>query len=107
MLDAAKWYLDNGKSSIIDSEIDNTVKIINPVYIGKNCNIKNSIIGPYSTIGSNVLLHDSTVARSIVLSGAVIEKETITDVIVDESDFLKVKLVYSTQCYYFKYVKKF
>jgi len=44
---------------------DNSI-IINPVSIGKNCNISNSIIGPHVTIGENVNLKSTIIRESII-----------------------------------------
>ncbi len=40
--------------------------IIEPIHIGKNSFIKNSIIGPNVTIGDNATLHDSIIRDSII-----------------------------------------
>ncbi len=44
---------------------ENTI-IINPVAVGKDCDIKNSIIGPHVTIGNNVKIDHSIVEDSII-----------------------------------------
>ncbi|MFC1980323.1 glucose-1-phosphate thymidylyltransferase, partial [Chloroflexota bacterium] len=38
-----------------------------PVSIAENCRIKNSVIGPYASIGAGTLIEDSAVERSVVL----------------------------------------
>jgi len=40
--------------------------IIPPVYIGKNCDIKNSIIGPYATIDNGTVIQHSIVRDAII-----------------------------------------
>ncbi|MEE8341849.1 MAG: sugar phosphate nucleotidyltransferase [Candidatus Neomarinimicrobiota bacterium] len=42
-------------------------KIIEPVFIGNNCKIDNSIIGPYATIMDNCDIYNSKIEDSIVL----------------------------------------
>ena len=46
-------------------EYENTV-IIPPVSIGKDCSIRNSIIGPNVSIGDNTVVNDSIVRNSII-----------------------------------------
>jgi glucose-1-phosphate thymidylyltransferase len=46
-------------------EYENTV-IIQPVSIGKGCNIKNSIVGPNVTIGDSTTIDFSIVKNSII-----------------------------------------
>lgn len=48
--------------------------IINPVSIGKNCQIKNSIIGPHVTIGSNTNVENAIVQNSIIGNYAFIKE---------------------------------
>jgi len=47
--------------------------IIPPVYIGKNCDIKNSIIGPYTTIDNGAHVENSIIRNSIISPGARLE----------------------------------
>lgn len=49
-------------------------KIIEPVFIGDNCEIDNSIIGPYVTIMNNCNIYNSKIEDSIIL-----EDSNITD----------------------------
>ncbi len=58
---------------------DNSI-IIHPVSIGKDCTIKNSIIGPHVTIGNNAVINYSIVKESIIGSYAHIE-----DVVLQQS----------------------
>ncbi|NNE28922.1 MAG: NTP transferase domain-containing protein [Saprospiraceae bacterium] len=51
----------------------NTI-IIHPVSIGKDCDIKNSIIGPHVTIGNNTEVHNSIISESIIGSFSRIEE---------------------------------
>jgi len=45
-------------------------KIIEPVFIGNNCNIDNSIIGPYVTIMDNCDIYNSKIEDSIILENS-------------------------------------
>lgn len=44
-------------------------QIIPPVIIGQGCEINNSIIGPYVSIGTDVMLEGCTISNSILLTG--------------------------------------
>ncbi len=44
-----------------------------PAVIGGNCVIRNAFIGPYTSIGDNVMVLNSSIEYSIVLEGACIE----------------------------------
>jgi len=88
-----KGWLDCGKPetmletnryllTIMDRKyaFDKDVKIIHPVFIGKNVKIHNSIIGPYATINDNCTISNSKIHDSIINSHT-----TITDSVLHES----------------------
>jgi glucose-1-phosphate thymidylyltransferase len=60
-------------------EYENTV-IIEPVSIGKGCIIKNSIIGPYASIGDNSNIGSSIIKNSIIGSFS-----NLYDIVLDDS----------------------
>ena len=60
-------------------DLDNTI-IIHPVFIGENCRISNSIIGPNVTIGNDVQISYSIVKDSIIGNFAALK-----DVVLDHS----------------------
>lgn len=66
LLDTNK-YLLNKKSRIVKTE--NCV-ILPPVYLEDGCKIKDSIIGPYVTIGKNSVIKSSIIKNSIINEGA-------------------------------------
>ncbi len=51
-----------------------SVVIREPVYISDNAEIENAIIGPYVSIGENVIIKDSIITNSIINDNAVINK---------------------------------
>ena len=55
-----------GEGTVID---ENTV-IKGPVVIGKNVRIMNSYIGPYTSIGDNVVIENTEIEDSIILEGS-------------------------------------
>lgn len=56
--------------------------IIPPVYIGQNCHIVNSIVGPYTTIGNEVYIKESILNNSLVGDYTSIEKSILQDSII-------------------------
>ena len=46
--------------------------IIQPCYIGENVEIKNSVIGPWVSVGSNTRIEDSVIRNSIIQSNAIV-----------------------------------
>ncbi len=67
---------------------DNTI-IIHPVSIGKNCEIKNSIIGPNVTIGSNVKINYSIIKESIIGSYSSIDEVVLHQSVVGSDAAIK------------------
>ncbi len=66
----------------------NTI-IVQPVSIGKNCSIQNSIIGPNVTIGDNSTLNHSIVRNSIIGSYACIEEVVLHKSIIGSDAAIK------------------
>ncbi len=48
-------------------------KIRGPVLIGKNCRIKSTFIGPFTTIGDNVVIENAEIEHSIIMENCQIE----------------------------------
>ena len=65
----ANSQLMNELGSSISSET-NGCEIIEPVFIGKNCELNNSIIGPYSTIADGSKIINSVVKETVVLENS-------------------------------------
>jgi glucose-1-phosphate thymidylyltransferase len=60
---------------------DNSI-IIHPVHIGPDCDISNSIVGPYVTLGANTKLEHAIVADSIIGEFASIRDIVLRDSVV-------------------------
>ena len=60
---------------------ENTI-IIEPVYIGKECQIRNSIIGPHVTIGDNATMDYTIVKESIIGNYAMIREVVLENSVV-------------------------
>lgn len=85
-------FLNSAKSILIRenqkaNDYKNT-KIINPVYIGENVKIKDSVIGPYVAIEDNTIVNNSSIERSIVYSNSNIENSLIKDSIIGNNTVL-------------------
>ncbi|ASJ05732.1 glucose-1-phosphate thymidylyltransferase [Thermococcus barossii] len=55
------------------AKIDENTVIKGPVVIGKNVVIRNSYIGPYTSIGDNCIIEDTEIEDSIILEGSEIQ----------------------------------
>ncbi len=64
-------------------------KIIEPVFIGENCRLDNSIIGPYVTIMDNCEIYNSKIEDSIILKDSnITDKQIISKIAAkDGNDF--------------------
>jgi len=67
----------NGHNKEIDS-----VVIIEPVYISETAIIKNSVIGPFVSIGDNCKIFDSVIKNSIINKNSKVDKMVLTDSII-------------------------
>lgn len=67
----------NGHNKEIDS-----VVIIEPVFISPTAKIKNSVIGPFVSIGDNCKIFDSVIKNSIINKNSKIDKMVLTDSII-------------------------
>ncbi len=63
--------------------------IIHPVSIGKNCNIQNSIVGPYVTIGNNTSINNAIISSSIIGSYASIQEVVLRNSLVGSDASIK------------------
>ncbi len=89
MLETNRYLLDK-KSNKYDLK---GCKINNPVYIGKNVVLENSIVGPHATINDGCILRNSIVDNSIIDNGCHIENAIVTDSLVGRnSKIIKKKL---------------
>ncbi len=74
LLETNKSLLEKHNTFDVDLPVfDNTI-IIHPVSIGDNCDISDSIIGPYVTIASNTKIEASIIRDSIIGSYSVLRE---------------------------------
>lgn len=69
-------------------EFENTI-FIQPVAVGNNCNICNSIIGPHVTIGDNASIRRSVVQDSIVGNFAALEEVVLKHSVIGSDASIK------------------
>ncbi|MCJ7801556.1 MAG: sugar phosphate nucleotidyltransferase [Candidatus Marinimicrobia bacterium] len=74
--------LYSNRKLLFSNHIDfSSSKIIEPVFIGNNCKLDNSIIGPYVTIMENCIVQNSKVEDSIILENSnIIDKQIISKI---------------------------
>ena len=72
-LEANRWKLDQetgGKNAIAsDAQIDNCT-FIPPVKIGKGCQLKHAVLGPYVTVSPQSKIENCRIKDSVVLEGS-------------------------------------
>ena len=71
---------DKGKPNLhaASAKIDNSV-IIEPCFIGENVVLKNSIVGPYVSLGANTKVNDTIIKNSIVQQNSKINSANLQD----------------------------
>lgn len=78
LLNTNKFILSQNKESFkIESAVIN-----DPVYISPSAVIKNSVIGPYATIGDNCVITDSVIKNSIINKSSKVERIVLADSII-------------------------
>ncbi len=68
----------NRKLLIPQHEEFPSTKIVEPVFIGKNCQIRNSIIGPYVTIMNECIIDNSKIEDCIILENSKISNKQLS-----------------------------
>ena len=70
LLDTNRYLLEHGRDNIRDGLILEDSVVIPPVYIHPEARVTNSIIGPFSSIGANCVVQNSSIRDSILSPGA-------------------------------------
>ncbi len=90
LLETNATLLAEGRNSNeMDIDSYETTIIIQPVSIGKNCIIKNSIVGPNVTVGSNATIMSSILDNSIVGSFATLKEVVMRNSLIGNDAFVK------------------
>lgn len=92
-LEANMYLLDHNTKTKIESKLDDTVKIHGRVVIGKNCDIKNTVIKGPVNIGDDVIMSNSNIGPfTSIYNKCTVISSTITDSVLMESVMIdKVK----------------
>lgn len=71
------------------NRIPDGVVINHPVYISEKANVKNSVIGPFTTIASNCVVTNSIIVNSILSPGANVDKVMLESSIIGSDAVIK------------------
>ena len=75
--------LNEGDETLVSSEMTQlNSKIIMPCFIGKGVVLKNSTIGPFTSIGAGTIIEDSNVKNSIIQTQSVIKNATLENAMI-------------------------
>jgi glucose-1-phosphate thymidylyltransferase len=75
--------LNEGDETLVSSEMTQVnSKIIMPCFIGKGVVLKNSTIGPFTSIGAGTIIEDSNVKNSIIQTQSVIKNATLENAMI-------------------------
>ena len=76
-LDTNKLLLEKGKANRTENVQTDGVEIIAPSFVHPSAEVKNSVIGPYSSIGANCRISNSKIEESIVEADCEIENAVL------------------------------
>ena len=88
------------KKSFLRENFQNT-EIIDPIYIGENCTIKNCKIGPYTSIGAETKIKNSKITNSIIENNCQITSSFLKDSFIGSKSKIKDfsgNLILSANC---------
>lgn len=76
-------FLNESDEDLISSNLsNNNSKVIMPCFIGNNVVIKNSTIGPFTSIGEGTVIEDSIVKNSIIQTSSIIKNATLENAMI-------------------------
>ena len=95
LLESAKTIMDT--STIINKTTHDDVTIVEPVFIGNNTKIRNSVIGPFVSIGNGSHIENSTLKNTLIYDNVKVINSKLEDSIIGsnseyEGDGLEVYL---------------
>lgn len=86
ILNTNRYLLSENKSRV--SEVENSV-ILKPVYIEKGAIIKNSIIGPFVSVGRQAVIKNSIIKESIINESAVVEDASLKECMIGKKTIIR------------------
>ena len=86
LLETNKQLLNSHKNSIKsqDAILESTL-IIEPVFLGHNVEIKNSIIGPYVSIEDNAKIENSIIKKSVIFENSYIKNSHLNNSLIGKN----------------------
>jgi len=85
LLSTNKYLLSQGDNG---RDIESVV-INKPVFIAEDAVIKNSVIGPYTTIAAGTIIEDSIIRNSLIGSGAKVSKAMLENSIIGDNSVIQ------------------
>jgi glucose-1-phosphate thymidylyltransferase len=82
LLDTNRKLLSIDCKKLNERKIEKSITIVEPVSIGENCIIENSIIGPYVSVENNSIIKNSIISNSIIYEKANIENQVLNNSII-------------------------
>jgi len=72
-LETNRYLLEHGKANKTKNKKQRGLQIVPPVFIHTSAKIKNSVIGPYASIGADCIITEARVEDSILEAGVTVE----------------------------------
>jgi glucose-1-phosphate thymidylyltransferase len=89
LLETNQVLLERNAAEYVNTPSFETAVIVHPVSIGDGCQITNSIIGPYVTIGQNTIIDTSIVKNSIIGSYSTINEASLQNSVIGSDSSIK------------------
>ena len=94
LLETNRYLLNKSKKTTAAKKYKQTnSRIVEPVYIGKNVEIENSIIGPYATINDGCIIKNSIIDNCIIENSSLIENCVMSESIIGEGASVKREIL--------------
>lgn len=87
LLSVNEYYLNEKTHKVLGNVEKST--IIPPVFIGENCDIISSTIGPYTMVESGVEIRNSEIKKTVVLENSKIYRASISESVIGTNSFIE------------------
>lgn len=77
-----QFLTDDGESLVSDSVVLDNATIIPPCFVGAGVKLKNTTLGPFTSVGPNTIIENSTVKNSIIQSQTHIKNATLEEAMI-------------------------
>ncbi len=82
VLETNQYLLENGHDNSVEVNRRSDVTVIPPVFVHPSADVRNSVIGPYTSIGANCIINNCVIRESILENNA-----SVTDIVLTRSLF--------------------